>query len=115
MKRFLKLSVILGLMVGLCSGLYPNGFNLNSNGSKAIAMGGAFVGLADDYSAVFWNPAGLTQMTKTTLSFSVPILFPLQGTSLVYQDYSTSTPKQKPNTIFPVVSVFSNLSRIRWL
>jgi long-chain fatty acid transport protein len=69
MKRFLKLSVILGLMVGLCSGLYPNGFNLNSNGTKALTMGGAFVGLADDYSAVFWNPAGLTQMKQTTLAF----------------------------------------------
>jgi len=69
MKRFLKLSVILGLMVGLCSGLYPNGFNLNSNGTKALTMGGAFIGLADDYSAVFWNPAGLTQMKQTTLAF----------------------------------------------
>jgi len=69
MKRFFKLSVILGLMVGLCSGLYPNGFNLNSNGTKALTMGGAFIGLADDYSAVFWNPAGLTQMKQTTLAF----------------------------------------------
>jgi long-chain fatty acid transport protein len=69
MKRFLKLSVILCLMVGLCSGLYPNGFNLNSNGTKALTMGGAFIGLADDYSAVFWNPAGLTQMKQTTLAF----------------------------------------------
>jgi long-chain fatty acid transport protein len=69
MKLFFKLVVILGLMVGLCGSLYPNGFNLNSNGSKAIAMGGAFIGLADDYSAVFWNPAGLTQMKQTTLSF----------------------------------------------
>ena len=69
MKRFFKLSVILGLTVGLCSGLYPNGFNLNSNGTKALTMGGAFIGLADDYSAVFWNPAGLTQMKQTTLAF----------------------------------------------
>jgi long-chain fatty acid transport protein len=69
MKRFSKLCVILGLMLGLSCGLYPNGFNLNSNGTKAITMGGAFIGLADDYSAVFWNPAGLTQMKQTTLSF----------------------------------------------
>ena len=50
-------------------GLYSNGFNLNSNGTKAVTIGGAFIGLADDYSAVFWNPAGLTQMKQTTLSF----------------------------------------------
>jgi long-chain fatty acid transport protein len=62
-------------MVVMCSGLYSNGFNLNSNGSKALAMGGAFVGLADDYSAAFWNPAGLTQLKETTLSiFMVDII-----------------------------------------
>ena len=42
--------------------LSANGLNLNGVGSKAIAMGGAFIGQADDFSAIFWNPAGLTQM-----------------------------------------------------
>ncbi|UCH94376.1 MAG: outer membrane protein transport protein [Candidatus Aminicenantes bacterium] len=79
MKRFLKLSVIFGLMIGLCSGLYSNGFNLNSNGSKAVAMGGAFIGLADDSSAVFWNPAGLTQMKQTTLAFFLTDIIPDVG------------------------------------
>lgn len=60
--------ILLGLTVCLlaCS-LSANGLNLNGVGSKAIAMGGAFIGLADDYSAVFWNPAGLTQIKKPTL------------------------------------------------
>jgi long-chain fatty acid transport protein len=63
-------------MAGLYPGLYANGFNLNSNGAKAIAMGGAFVGLADDYSAVFWNPAGITQMKETSLSLFVTDIIP---------------------------------------
>ncbi len=29
-------------------------------GARAMAMGGAFVGLADDVSALYWNPAGIT-------------------------------------------------------
>ena len=29
-------------------------------GPRAIAMGGAYSSLADDASALFWNPAGLT-------------------------------------------------------
>ncbi len=33
-------------------------------GSKALGMGGAFSGLADDYSAVYWNPAGLAQLSN---------------------------------------------------
>ncbi|NIV16416.1 MAG: hypothetical protein GWN62_35735 [Aliifodinibius sp.] len=28
-------------------------------GTRALGMGGAYVGLADDYSAIYWNPAGL--------------------------------------------------------
>jgi hypothetical protein len=32
-------------------------------GGRAIGMGAAFTGSADDASAVFWNPAGLSQMS----------------------------------------------------
>ncbi len=56
--------------------LQANGLNLNGQGSKAIAMGGAFIGQADDFSAVFWNPAGLTQMKKTSFSLFGTALIP---------------------------------------
>jgi len=36
-------------------------------GAKACAMGEAFVGLADDPSAIYWNPAGLTQMNSAEI------------------------------------------------
>jgi hypothetical protein len=36
--------------------------------TRAAAMGGAFVGVADDVNSVFWNPAGLTQMEKRELT-----------------------------------------------
>ena len=31
-------------------------------GTRALGMGGAFVAVADDPSAVYWNPAGLPRM-----------------------------------------------------
>jgi long-subunit fatty acid transport protein len=31
-------------------------------GARALAMGGAYTGIASDYSAIYWNPAGLAQM-----------------------------------------------------
>ena len=55
------------LCLVLVSGLMANGLNLSGVGAKSAAMGGAFIGLANDPSAVFWNPAGLTQITKPTL------------------------------------------------
>ncbi len=34
-------------------------------GSRAAAMGGAFAGLADDVTALYWNPAGLARLANT--------------------------------------------------
>jgi len=38
-------------------------------GARAIAMGGAYVGLADDATAIYWNPAGLVQIPKISATF----------------------------------------------
>ncbi len=46
------------------------GFALSGVGSKAIGMGGAFRGLADDYSAAYWNPAGLAFQEGTRISLT---------------------------------------------
>ena len=52
------------------------GFALSGVGSKAIGMGGAFRGLADDWSAAYWNPAGLTQLEESELSGMLVFLSP---------------------------------------
>jgi hypothetical protein len=38
-------------------------------GARALGMGGAFVSIADDASAVYWNPAGLTQLEQSQVLF----------------------------------------------
>ncbi|MCD6318073.1 PorV/PorQ family protein [Candidatus Aerophobetes bacterium] len=37
-------------------------------GARATAMGGAFTALADDGTALYWNPAGLAQIERTEIS-----------------------------------------------
>src|SRR5689334_8329954 len=39
-------------------------FNFGNPGARSLAMGGAFLGLADDASAAEANPAGLTILRK---------------------------------------------------
>ncbi len=39
-------------------------------GARALSMGGAFAGLADDESAIYYNPAGITGMTQRAVSAS---------------------------------------------
>ncbi|MBI4052354.1 MAG: PorV/PorQ family protein [Elusimicrobia bacterium] len=38
-------------------------------GARAVGMGGSFVGIADDASAIYWNPAGLSQMLQQEVGF----------------------------------------------
>ncbi|MDR3553980.1 MAG: outer membrane protein transport protein [Syntrophobacteraceae bacterium] len=46
------------------------------DGSKAAAMGTAFAAVADDPSAVFFNPAGLTQLHGTNFYSGGTLVFP---------------------------------------
>jgi long-chain fatty acid transport protein len=84
--------------LGLTAGLFANGLNLNGFGARASAMGGAFVGLANDYTAVFWNPAGLALLKMPTFGLSGDILMPSGTYSFSnppYAEYSQETLSKK--------------------
>ena len=56
-------------------------FNLANPGARSLGMGGAFLGLSDDATAAYTNPAGLTQLSETEISiegrhtkYSVPFV-----------------------------------------
>ena len=49
--------------VGIASSPNPVG-----SGARALGMGGAFIGVADDATAASWNPAGLIQLERPELS-----------------------------------------------
>ncbi len=56
-------------------------------GARSEAMGGAIVGLADDASAIFWNPAGIVKVNNVQAHFSYMNwfdLFEFNAASLVY-------------------------------
>ncbi|HWU52921.1 MAG TPA: outer membrane protein transport protein [Tahibacter sp.] len=43
-------------------------FSFSSPGARSLGMAGAFLGLADDATAAYTNPAGLTQLVQTEVS-----------------------------------------------
>lgn len=51
-------------------------------GAKATSMGGAFVAIADDPSAIYYNPAGLTQLKGTNITVGHSVISP----HIVYRD-----------------------------
>jgi long-chain fatty acid transport protein len=76
-----------------------NGLNLNGLGSRAQAMGGAFVGLADDFSAVFWNPAGAAGFRQTTYGFYATDLIPAATFSMSIRPDIVYVPEYPPPTV----------------
>lgn len=52
-------SAVLALAAMLAAPLAARGQIVEAVGSRALGMGGAFVAVADDGSATWWNPAGL--------------------------------------------------------
>lgn len=76
MKTLSRLLLIALLAVGLTTGLSANGLNLNGFGARATGMGGAYVSLANDYTAVFWNPAGLAELAKAQFGLAADALIP---------------------------------------
>jgi long-chain fatty acid transport protein len=71
------------IMAGLCivawgvPRAWAGAFAVIENGAKAQGMAGAFVGHADDPSAVWYNPAGLTRAPQgVTVSLGANVFFP---------------------------------------
>jgi long-chain fatty acid transport protein len=50
------------LCLSISHQLLAQSFTLNGNGARAAGMGYAFVGVADDATAISWNAAGLAQL-----------------------------------------------------
>jgi long-chain fatty acid transport protein len=57
-------------------------------GIRSMSMGRAFTAIADDYSAVFYNPAGLGQLTKT--SIEIDLIQPIHTLEVTYLDNGQS-------------------------
>ena len=70
-------------------------FNFTPPGARSLAMGGAFLAVANDATAAFTNPAGITILTQKEIMAEVrqassETLFPLEGSaaldSLLFDD-----------------------------
>lgn len=63
-------------------------FNFTGDGARAKAMGGAFISVADDGSALTWNPAGLIQVLDPQLSLEIDYFHPKSTYNLTYPNSS---------------------------
>lgn len=66
MRKLILSAVVLAIVAPLA--LAQVDFNIMGTGARARGMGGAFIGVADDATAVGWNPAGISQLDKMEAS-----------------------------------------------
>ncbi len=86
-----------------------NGSDLGMGiGARAIGLGGAFVAIADDASAVFWNPAGLTHMETSQLLFSADLPDEFSAACVVYKPSFWNLDK------IHLTTGFSHINRLRF-
>lgn len=67
-----KLKYIIGIFLAFnisFAGEYTNDFLRIGVGARPLAMGGAFVAMANDASAFYWNPAGMSRNEGKSIHF----------------------------------------------
>lgn len=112
MKTFF-LCIVLLLIFSVENSL-AGGFQLNEHGAKPMGMGGAFTAIANDASAIYWNGAGLTQLTGTQIMLGTALITPVssfRGVAPQITEY-----KMEKQTFFPshVFAAFRANENIVW-
>jgi long-chain fatty acid transport protein len=81
---------------------FANGFDIYEQSARAVGMAGALTAQADDPSAIFFNPAGITQLDGTQVSLGACMIMPTMqfqsNGNAVMGSYSGETSKIKDHT-----------------
>ena len=79
------------MLLGYVQLSFGGGFSLFETSVRANALGGALIARADDPTAVFFNPAGITQLEGTQIACGASL-------SLGYAEIKTKSPQGKTHT-----------------
>jgi len=82
-KKSLTLIVLFSLLfLGFSTITHGAGFLIYEHGAAAMAMGGAFIAVANNPTAIFHNPAGIAWLDGTQISFGSTLIIPKASLSL---------------------------------
>ncbi|MCX8010850.1 MAG: outer membrane protein transport protein [Ignavibacteria bacterium] len=70
------LLVVLFLIGSIVNIAMAGGFQINEHGARAMGMAGAFTAVANDPSALFFNPGGITQLSGTRFMLGATLITP---------------------------------------
>ena len=98
MKKWIILFVAASTLLVFTTGpALAGGFRIPESGAKAMGLGNAFVGQADDPSAVQFNPAGLTQLEGYRIMYGATSI----TTANDYKNGEAESSAEKGNYLVP--------------
>lgn len=77
----------IGLFLALVPGVQaseevPGAFSQTVSGARPVALGGAYIAMADDVNAVWWNPAGTSVLREFSFTSTYANLYNVDGLSM---------------------------------
>jgi long-chain fatty acid transport protein len=76
LRKRIPIPAILLASIVLSSVAFAGGFQLNEHGARAMAQAGAFAARANDPSAIFFNPAGLSYLRGAHIMAGATLIAP---------------------------------------
>ena len=102
-----KFTVTILALVFSASLAFGSGFSIFEQGAKATSMSGAFAAQANNVTAIFYNPAGITSLDGFQIGFGSTIIMPYASftgpTSSDPNLYSTAEEQ-----VFPPVTFYAS-------
>ncbi len=92
MKRATLVLPALVLTLLISTTLFAAGVDLTGVGARASAMGGNYRSIANDWSAMYWNPAGLAYTEGLGAGFSVEYVMPRAKYTVANSHYYNTNP-----------------------
>ncbi len=113
----MKKSIGLVVILAITATIFANGLSLNSPGPVALGMGGAFVGYANDGTAIYWNPAGLTgqdNAVKVMVTGLMPIAsYEADGSDYGYPAAAMAVDAESKDNLYLSPNIFVNYTKDR--
>lgn len=108
-RKVLKTFLVFLLCISSSFSLFGRGLDNSAVGIRGFSMAAAFYGIADDASAVYYNPGGLVFLEKNSWNAEVyGFLINAKFT------YSTPLVESKSNETFPIPGFFVSKTFKKW-
>ncbi len=105
MRKSLFVVMSIALILSFSTLVMASGVGLTGIGARATALGGNYRGLSDDWSGMYWNPAGLTQVEGLQAGLSFETIMPGSDYTLTqnvpaFGVYKTTEFSNEPQTFY---------------